>query len=121
MSILPELSPLQKDIEFKNSLIVSVGEAVNHLAAMMQRANQQFWGIETTRLLAILNEDVPVTLATFAANTELAGAVNAQLDGLDLQQFTFRAPMTKGREDIVFDGTEFVYVSPVIVPDPNTP
>jgi hypothetical protein len=91
----------------------------------MEAVNKRFWSRPTDRLLAVLNDNVTVTLATFAANTALGAVVNASLDAINLLQFPVRAPVEPGRTDITFDGTQFVYVPPdpesEPVPDPGLP
>lgn len=100
------------DLDAKDSLILQAAEATHHLASVLSTTNKQFWSFPTERLLDVLNADVPVTLATFAANSNLAGAVNSSLDALNLPQFSSRAPTQQGRSDIIFDGESFVYVEP---------
>jgi len=62
-----------------------------------------------------MNYDPATTLATFSANTAIGTLLNATLDQLSLAQFPQRAPITAGRTDIEFNGTEFVYVAPPVV------
>ena len=100
------------DLDVKDSLILQAAEATHHLAAVLASTNEHFWSFPTDRLLAVLNADVPATLATFQANSTLAAAVNASLDALDLPEFTRRAPTTTGRADIAFDGAAFVLIPP---------
>jgi hypothetical protein len=104
------------DLDVKDALILQVAEATHHLASVLATTNEQFWSFPTDRLLAVLNADIPATLATFAANTGLASAVNASLDALNLPQFPHRAPIEQGRSDIEFDGAVFVQVTP---PEPE--
>ena len=116
MSIIRQLTVAEADLAAKESLVVQAGEATHHLAAVLASTNARFWQLPTDRLLAVLNADVPATLATFTANTVLGMAVNASLDALAVPQFTARAPVEPGRTDITFDGTAFVYVAP---PEPE--
>jgi hypothetical protein len=104
------------DLDVKDALIVQVAEATHHLASVLATTNEQFWSFPTDRLLAVLNADVPATLATFQANSALAATVNSSLDALNLPQFSRRAPTEQGRSDIEFDGAVFVYVTP---PEPE--
>jgi hypothetical protein len=106
------------DLDVKDSLILQVAEATHHLASVLTTTNDRFWSFPTERLLAVLNADVPATLATFQANAVLAKTVNASLDALDLPQFSRRAPTEQGRADITFDGVAFTYVAP---PEPEPP
>ena len=62
--------------------------------------------------LTILGTKLPASLATFAANTALAGAVNASLEAINLPQFSRRAPTEQGRSDIELDGVAVIYVPP---------
>ena len=100
------------DLDTKDALILQVAEATHNLASVLAATNERFWSFPTDRLLSVLNADVDATLATFAANTALAGAVNASLDALSLPQFSRRAPTEQGRDDIMFDGIKFTYDAP---------
>jgi hypothetical protein len=100
------------DLDVKDDLILQAAEATHHLASTLATTNQQFWSLPTDRLLAVLNADIPATLATFAANTALGVQVNASLDALAVPRFAHRAPVTAGRTDIVFNGTAFEYIAP---------
>jgi len=109
-SILKPLSEAEKDLAQKDSLVLQVAEATNHLAVTLKQTNDQFWSLPTERLLAVLNADVVSTLATFAANTAIGLAVNDSLNALSLPQYSTRAPLTAGRSDIQFDSGIFVLV-----------
>lgn len=104
------------DLDLKDALVLQAGEATHHLASTLATTNAQFWSLPTDRLLAVLNADVPATLATFAANTALGVQVNASLDALAVPRFTTRAPVETGRSDIVFNGSAFEYIAP---PEPE--
>ena len=119
MSILRQLTEAEADLAAKESLVLQVGEATHHLAAVITSTNARFWQLPTDRLLAVLNADVAATLATFAANTALGNAVNASLDALAVTQFVHRVPVEPGRSDIVFDGTAFVHIPPAEEPAPE--
>lgn len=112
MSLLTPKTELEKDLAAKDESVLRAAEAANHLAAVLKNENELFWSLPTDRLLAVLNHDVPTTLATFAANTATGNALNATLDQLALPHFPNRAPVTAGRADIVFNGTAFEYVAP---------
>jgi hypothetical protein len=116
MSIIRQLTEAEADLAAKEQLVLQAGEATHHLASTLASTNAAFWRTPTDRLLAILNADLPSTLATFEANTALGLQVNASLDALAVPRFSTRAPVTAGRSDIVFDGTAFVYVAP---PEPE--
>jgi hypothetical protein len=117
MSIIRQLTQAEADLAAKEQLVLQAGEATHHLASTLATTNAQFWSLPTDRLLAVLNADIPATLATFAATTALGLQVNASLDALAVPQFASRAPVTAGRSDIVFDGTAFIYIAP---PEPNS-
>lgn len=118
MSIIRQLTEAEADLAAKEQLVLHAGEATHHLASVLASTNARFWQLPTDRLLAILNADLPSTLATFEANTALGLQVNASLDALAVPRFSTRAPVTAGRSDIVFDGTAFVYVAPP-APEPE--
>ena len=118
MSIIRQLTIAEADLAAKEQLVLQAGEATHHLASTLATTNQQFWSLPTDRLLAVLNADIPATLATFAANTALGVQVNASLDALAVPRFATRAPVTAGRSDIIFDGTSFIQV---IQEDVNEP
>ena len=116
MSIIRQLTTAEADLAAKEQLVLQAGEATYHLASVLAATNARFWELPTDRLLAVLNEDIAATVATFTANTVLGTAVNASLDALAVPAFAKRAPVEPGRTDIVFDGTAFVYVAP---PEPE--
>lgn len=109
---------LEADLLAKDALVIRAAEATHYLASVLGSVHQAFWSQPTDRLLAVLNADIPATLATFAANTALGTACNNSLDAIDLPQFATRAPLEAGRADIIYDGTQFVYVAP---PAPEPP
>lgn len=112
MSLLTPKTELEKDLLAKDESVIRCAEAAHHFASVLRNENELFWSLPTDRLLAVLNHDVPTTLATFEANTATGNALNATLDLLALPQFPNRAPVTAGRTDIVFNGTAFEYVAP---------
>ena len=114
MSILRQLTTAEADLAAKDQLILQAAEATHHLASVLAATNERFWSLPTDRLIAVLNHDVPATLATFAANTSLGTMANASLDALNLPQFPTRAPVTPARLDVVFNGTSFVHVQPEV-------
>jgi hypothetical protein len=121
MNILPTLTQLEQDIALKNELVFTALESTHCFAETLSAINGKFWGLPTERLLAMLNADINVTIATFQANTALGVAINAPLDAIGHPQFTRRAPVEPGRTDIVFDGEKFVYVAPPPLPPPSQP
>jgi hypothetical protein len=122
MSLLTQKTELEKDLSNKDESILQCAETAHHFASLLNNKNELFWSLPTDRLLAVLNHDVPTTLATFEANTALGTALNTILDQLALPQFPNRAPVTAGRNDIVFNGTAFEYVAPPTpTPEPADP
>jgi hypothetical protein len=115
MSLLTQKTELEKDLAAKDESIIRCAEAAHHFAAVLKNENNRFWSLPTERLLAVMNYDPSVTLATFAANRAIGTLLNETLDQLSLAQFPQRAPITAGRTDIEFNGTEFVYVAPPVV------
>ena len=120
MSIITQKTQAEADLSAKEKLVLQAGEATHHLASVLQSTNQAFWSLPTDRLLAVLNADIAATIATFQANTALGMQVNASLDALGVPAFSNRAPVEPGRSDIVFDGTDFVYVAPPVI-EPEIP
>ena len=102
---------LETDLAAKDESIMRCAEAAHHLAAVLTNENRRFWSMPTDRLLAILNHSVPVTLATFAANTDAGTAINTILDQVADPRFPARAPVEPGRADIRFDGGAFIFVA----------
>jgi hypothetical protein len=119
MPIIRQLTEAEADLVAKEALIIKVAEATHHLASVLASTNNQFWQLPTERLVALLNADVPATIATFTANTLLGMQVNASLDAIGAAHFTTRAPVEPGRTDITFNGKQFIYVAPE--PEPTTP
>lgn len=114
MNLLTQKSNLENDLAAKDARVLQCAEAAHHLAAIMRNAHAWLWALPTDRLLALLNADVAVTLATFSQNHALSLAANAALDALALPEFPNRAPVEGGRADIEFDGESqtFVLLSP---------
>jgi hypothetical protein len=112
MSLLTPKTQLESDLAEKDDSVIRCAEAAHHFACVLSNENARFWAIPTERLLAVLNNDVAITLATFQANTTAGMAVNAILDALNDSRFPTRAPIDTGRADIVFNGTEFALVPP---------
>ena len=112
MSLITPKPQLEQDLADKDAGVMRAASALHHAAAVLTAENQRFWGIPTERLLAVLNADLPLTLATFAANTQAGSAINALLDAVGSPELTSRAPVEPGRNDITFDGAAFVYTPP---------
>ena len=103
MSLIKTLTESEQDLALKDSLVLQVAEASHHLAVTLKQTNDQFWSLPTDRLLAVLNADVISTLNTFAANAGIGQAVNDSLDAVGLPQYSTRAPLLMGRQDIKLD------------------
>jgi hypothetical protein len=116
MNLLTPKTPLEADLAAKEVRVLQCAEATHNLTAVMRNAHEWLWKLPTARLLAILNADVPVTLATFSQNTALGQAANAALDAVNLPELPTRAPVEMGRADIAFNGTAFVLLPPPTEP-----
>jgi len=116
MSLITQKSQLEQDLAEKDAGVLRAATALHHAATVLAGENNRFWSVPTDRLLAVLNADLALTLATFTANTQAGTAINALLDAIDSPDMPRRAPVEPGRSDIVFDGAAFVYVAP---PDPE--
>ena len=116
MSLLTQKTQAELDLAAKDASVIRCAEAVHHLAATLRNENEHFWSLPTDRLLAVLNHDVATTQATFEVNTSVGIMINGLLDQLALPQFFTRAPVTTGRQDIVFNGNTYEYVAP---PEPE--
>jgi len=116
MNLIPIQSEAEQDVALRDRIVAQAAMATQQLAMQLRQLSQQFWALPTERLLAVLNADVAKTLAIFAANTQLATDLNANLDALASPQFAMRAPVSMGRNDIVFDGSAFVLVAPPATP-----
>ena len=112
MSILTPKTQLEIDLADVDQDVLEIAQAAHHLAVVMDARNRRFWSFPTDRLLSVLNANVPRTLSIFSANTALGTATNTALDSLNTEMFPVRAPVVPGRSDIVFDGTQFVFVPP---------
>lgn len=114
--LITQKTTLQRDLDEKDASVIRCAEALHHAASVLAEENLRFWEVPTDRLLAVLNHDIAATLATFAANSAVGLAINAQLDALALPQLPRRAPVEPGRTDIVLQDGQYVHVPPVPVP-----
>jgi hypothetical protein len=105
---------LEIDREANNASVIRSAVALHHAAAVIAAENRLYWSLPDDRLIAVLNDDVPVTLARFEANTQAATAINSLLDQVADPSLPCRAPTAPGRADIGFDGTNFF----IIIPSP---
>lgn len=112
MSLITPQSQLSKDLADFDADVLSIGEAFNHAAAIMRNRHARFWSMPKERILAVLNHDVPLSIARFEANTIRGAQINATLDELALPQFSNRVPVARGNPFIEFDGAMFVDTTP---------
>lgn len=115
MSLITQRTQLESDLDEKDASVLRCAEAAHNLAAVLKNENARFWEVPTERLLVVLNHNVDVSLATFAANTAAGTAVNAILDQLGDPRFPTRAPIEPGRSDIIYQDGGFVLIP---LPDP---
>lgn len=118
MSLITPKSQLEQDLSDKDAGVIRACEALHHAATVIKAENARFWATPTDRLLTVLNHDIAATTATFKVNTAASTAINTLLDEVGLIHLSNRAPVTPGRNDIVFNGSAFVYVAPP-EPEPN--
>jgi hypothetical protein len=114
--IITEKTQFQKDLDKKDTFVRQSARSTCRLARELNDNNKAFWSLPPDRLLAVLNHDVAASLATITLNTQLLQGLMAAISvlGSDFLRFA-GTPFV--REDIVFDGTAFVYVAP---PEPES-
>jgi hypothetical protein len=105
MPLFTERTQLDQDLAYKDSLILRALEAANHVAVTLDMSYREFWSLPPERLEAVLNADIPRTLAMFAGNTAFGTAANAALDAASYG--TVRAPVELPA-NVTFDGKKFV-------------
>jgi hypothetical protein len=114
MPLFTERTQLEKDLAFKDSLILRALEAANHSALTLRQCYDQFYVLPTERLSAVLNHNIPATLEMFSGNTAFGQAVNAALDSAEFG--TVRAPVELPSH-VLFDGEKFIVaISEVVAP-----
>ena len=94
--------------EYNRELTVRAVKAAYHLALTMNECYWLFWSRSTQVILDSINENVPLTLERFTANSELGAAVNAQLAKTDIDTRVI-VTMPVGYS---YDGAQFVYAEP---------
>lgn len=105
---------LEKDLAEKDASILRAATALHYAASVLSAENVRFWSLPDDRLLAVLNDSVPRTLAMFAANSAAGESINALLDQIGDESLTHRAPTAPGRPDIGFaDGAFFIVPPPL--------
>ena len=115
--IITEKTQFQKDLDKKDLIVRQIAYATCRLAREINDNNKNFWSLPEDRLLAVLNHDVAASLATIALNDDLLDGLMAAITVLG-DDFLRMAGTAFVREDIVFNGTEFVYV-PAPEPEPE--
>ena len=107
--IITEKTQFQKDLDKKDAFVRQSAHSTCRLVREINDNNRNFWSLPPDRLLAVLNHDVASSLATIALNTQLLNGLMAAISvlGSDFLRFAGTAFV---REDIVFNGTEFVHV-----------
>ncbi len=115
MSLLTSRTQLEIDLANNDESVTKAGRAIHHAALVLSNEYKAFWALPTDRLLALLNHNVPRSLAVFAANTTAGTSLNSILDLLGDPALHIRVPVEPARTDITFDqGTmQFVYTPPV--------
>lgn len=110
MPLFTEKTQLQRDLDFKDSLILRALEAANHLAITLDQGYREFYALPPERVAAVLNADIPRSLAMMEGNTNLGVAANTALDAASYG--TVRAPVELPPH-VSFNGSQFVVTSPV--------
>ena len=114
MNYITQPTPEQSRQNDRDSIVLSIVEAVNHLASTLISGNQKFWSAEPQQLVEDLNADIENSESLMLANTKLGAVLNSHLDKLDLPKYSKRVSLEIGHPDITFDGSQFVYTEPVI-------
>jgi len=116
MSIIRQLTQLESDQAWLDSLILRKAEAMHHFAAVSAAVNAEFWALEDDRLLTLLNSDIARSMAILENDAAVNAPINAGLELIGLPQFTSRAPVAKGRDDIGFADGAFFVIPPIQEP-----
>lgn len=109
MPLFTERTQLDQDLALKDSLILKALEAANHAALTLRQCYDHFYALPADRLVAVLNNSIPATLAMFAGNTALGQAVNNSLDAAEFG--SVRAPVELPAH-VTFDGKVFAIATP---------
>lgn len=109
MPLFTEKTQLQRDLDYKDSLILRALEAANHVAVTLDMSYREFWSLPAERLEAVLNADIPRSLAMMEGNTNLGVAANTALDAASYG--TVRAPVELPPH-VSFNGAEFEVSNP---------
>jgi hypothetical protein len=101
--------------EYNRELTVRAVKAAHHLAITMNECYWLFWSRNTQVILDSMNENIPLTMDRFLANSELGAAVNTQLAKTDIGTRVI-VSMPDG---YAFSGTEFTYTAPIVDFEPE--
>lgn len=82
-----------------------------HLASAMAKAYALFWNAPTETVLEMLNGNVAFWIDVLQRNTAVGTVINAQLDAVNLPEFTHRVPVTMP-EGYAFSEGQFTYTAP---------
>jgi DNA-binding cell septation regulator SpoVG len=117
MSLIIEKTQLQQDLETRNVFIGQMGSLLLQALNVMQSNNNAYIDMPSHHLIAVLNHDVQVSIVSLQWRKDIYANLVDAIDRIGSQftdQFIERSLAT--RNDITFNGTEFVYVAP---PEPE--
>ena len=102
--------------QYSNNLAIIALKAVKHLAITMNECYGKFWNRDTLEILESLNENIPLALKRFEANSTIGNLLNQQLEdaGSDLKV------IVNMPEGYVFENGKFTYTSPVVIVEEPT-
>ena len=91
--------------QYSNNLAIIALKAVKHLAITLNECYGKFWNRDTSQILESLNENIPLALKRFEANTTIGNLLNQQLEdaGSDLKVIVIMP------EGYVFENGAFAY------------
>lgn len=111
MSLIIEKTQIQQDLETRNAFMQKTGDLLLKVIEQMQSNNNACIDMPSHRLLDVLNYDVYVSVISLQWRKDLYANLVDAIDLLGNQnQFIERSLAT--RDDIIFNGTEFVFVPP---------
>ena len=115
VKLVPEKTQLEQDQELLDQGIARTAQALHYTATVLKSQHDVIWRLPDARLLALLNANVPRTIALSQAKDKAATEVNTLLNLLNIAKLTTRAPVGLGRDDVQFDEQKKLFV---IVPKP---
>jgi len=97
--------------QYSNNLAIIALKAVNHLAITLNECYGKFWNRDTSEILESLNDNIPLALKRFEANTTIGKLLNQQLEdaGSDLKVIVTMP------EGYAFENGKFTYTAPVVI------